>query len=129
MHSNADIIRDFAGRFVEEARKEGQSVVTILAGQIVKDLNLNNRVPAVCSALASKRFQQQNRIVLVKREGPKSGQSTTARFTYQISDALTTDQPEAYGFASLRGAGKEALTALGGGEVFVREQRKDFGAK
>jgi hypothetical protein len=127
MQNYADSIRSFASRFVDAARRNGESEVSIVAGQIHRELHLNNRVPAVCSALASKPFQERNRIVLIKREGPKSGQSTTTKYTYRLTDSASTQGTEVSDFLALRGAGKDVFEALGGGETFLKSERSEFG--
>ena len=129
MSSNANDIRTYASRLVDQARREGRAEVSILAGQVVRELSLNNRVPAVCSALASKRFQEQNGIVLERLDGPRSGQSTTSRFTYRLSGSMNPASSETSAFLALRGAGKDAFAALGGGEKFLKREREEFDGK
>ena len=129
MASYADAIRSAARRFIDEARRAGASTVTIHAGELVRELHLNHRVPAVCSALASKVFAQQNKIEMVRREGPPSGQSTTTRFTYRLIDTDSSAEAVSSPFMSLRGAGKQVFHELGGGEAFLKREREEFGAK
>jgi hypothetical protein len=82
-----DIVRRTAARYVSDARSRGELRVTIIAGQLVRELHLQGRVPSVCSALGSKKFLAENGIALEKRDGPPSGISTTTRFTYRIESA------------------------------------------
>ena len=117
--------------YVHEARRGGQTNLSIQAGEIVRELHLNSRVPAVCSALASKKFQEENGLVLELVEGPKSGMSTTTRFTYRLSDpveerARVRAIGSASGFLALRGAGAKTYAALGGGEEHLTAEREAF---
>lgn len=125
MASYADEIRNYASRYIEEARSQGNETVTIGVGRVVRELRLVNRTPAVCSALGSKQFQKANNVWLEKRDGPPSGMSTTTSFTYRI-------EPRGYGetnaedsFLIMRGLGKETYTVLGGGESYLSELRND----
>jgi hypothetical protein len=97
--------------------------VAIRAGDIVREMHLENRTPNVCSALSSRKFLEENNVQLVKREGPPSGQSTTTLFTYQLSDVGPVVKEKFYG---LRGAAKELFEKLGGGEEFIAAERKEF---
>jgi hypothetical protein len=129
MESTTDRIREYArSRIVEPARRQHLSIIKIVAGDLHKTLGLNNRVPLVCSALGSRKFQQENNLELISREGPPSGQSSRVTFTYRLND-----QPgEATGagledhFLRLRGIAKEVFQRLGGGETFIRKEREQF---
>jgi hypothetical protein len=125
----ADKIRDRAAMYVREARSAHAPSVVLQAGQIIRDLHLVNRAPAVCSALASKKFQQENGLVLERTEGPKSGMSTTTRFHYRFSDPQSPVEANHSGFWDMRGAGKDTYKALGGGEEFLTEERASFEAR
>jgi hypothetical protein len=127
--SLADQIRDYARRhYIDAARRRREATVEILAGDVHKALSLSSRVPAVCQALSSRRFLEENKIALERREGPPSGQSTTARFTYRllgenrVSDPTGSRSP----FLGLRGIAKQVFQALGGGEAFIRAERDQF---
>ena len=79
----ADLIRAHAREhFVEAARRAGQQTVTIVAGEVGRDLGISNRMPNVCQALASRKFLDMARVALRSREGPEAGAST--RFHYAI---------------------------------------------
>ena len=81
--NRADDIRDFAFRkFIEPARKQGKRTVTIRAGDVHKDMGLYDRMPAVCSALGSNKFENQFNIKRLKVEGPIQG--ANALFTFEI---------------------------------------------
>ncbi len=81
--SRADDIRDFAfKKFIVPARKQGMRTVTIRAGDVHKDMGLYDRMPAVCSALGSKKFENQFNVNRLKMEGPLHG--ANALFTFEI---------------------------------------------
>jgi hypothetical protein len=127
MSSLAQEIRDRARReYVIPAERRGEQLLTIVVGDLVKAMELRNRTPAVCTALASRLFLRENHLVLESREGPPSGLSTTTRFTYRLlvgAGAQAFEGP----FEGLRGAGRETFRSLGGGEAFIREEREAFG--
>jgi 5-methylcytosine-specific restriction protein B len=57
--TQAEKIRQFAlDHYVAPARKGGLAVVTIRAGDIHREMNLANAMPAVCSAIGSNKFEQ-----------------------------------------------------------------------
>ena len=120
----ADQIRAYARQnYIEPARRRGEKRVTIVAGDIVRALGLVNRTPNVCSALRSKTFLSESNAHLEEVEGPRSGNSTTVKFTYEL------DEPSKKGasFEDLRGIGKETFARLGGAEHFIKEERKAWG--
>jgi len=125
--SPTDQVRDYASRqYIDTARRRGESVVQIVAGDVHKALGFSNRIAVVCNALASKSFLQENKVVLESRVGPPSLVSTTVRFTYRLlrenGDAPSSPSP----FLGLRGIAKQVFQALGGGEAFIRAERDQF---
>ena len=120
MKPQADRIRAAGALRVAEARRLGSEYLTIVAGDLVRELSLDNRTPSVCSALSSKSFQQENQVELERREGPL--QSTTTRFTYRVIGAPRGPSK----FNGLRGIGKETFQKLGGGEAFLASEREGF---
>ena len=61
--------------------------MSLRAGDVARDMGLNNRAAAVCSALGSKQFLREAGLRLVERIGPR--QSTTTEFCYEILDRST----------------------------------------
>ncbi len=125
METLADRIRSAAGNRIRQARMEGRPALTIVSGEIVRELHLKNRTPAVCQVLASPKLQEENGVVLEKTQGPPSGQSTTVEYTYRLAEA----PPSSDRFAdlwALRGAGKAMYASLGGGEAFLKKERAEF---
>jgi hypothetical protein len=128
--SLSDLVRDYARReYIDPARVRGDRTVRIRAGDVHRALHFTNRVPLVCNALASKGFLERNQLQLESRQGPPSGLSTTATFTYRIADSGSNslEHHEAYqAFLGLRGIFKEMYAELGGGEAFIQSERDEF---
>jgi hypothetical protein len=90
---------------------------------------VSGRVPAVCSALKTREFLDGNALRLVSRTGPESGQSTTVTYTYEFLDQETDrggDSTSIDAWLALRGIAKDVFASLGGGEAYIREERRNF---
>lgn len=126
----SDTVRDFArSKYVSPALRRKDPAFRIVAGEVHRGLGLNNRVPLVCNALASRAFLQDNNLELIKREGPPSGLSTTVVFTYRFRTERRHPREQvnpASAFPALRGIAKQVFESLGGGESFLREERERF---
>jgi 5-methylcytosine-specific restriction enzyme B len=82
--STADSIREYANiTYVEPARRSRKSEVTVVSLDVHHDMGLENRMPAVCSALDAKKFQQRYRVALKERSGPRQSSTATWRFLVQ----------------------------------------------
>jgi hypothetical protein len=68
--------------FIEPARKQSKKAAVIRAGDIHKKMGLSDRMPAVCAALGSEKFEKQYNIKRIKLEGPIHG--ANALFTFEI---------------------------------------------
>lgn len=114
--------------YIEPARKRGENTVKIVSGDIYRALRVPNVVPSVCAALKSRKFLAESRLTLENIQGPPSGQSTTVVFQYKLLGlpAGSTARTRADAFLRLRGLGKKTFSALGGGEAFLRKERKEF---
>ena len=125
--TDADRIRQYLKeQYLDAARLRGVNIVRIVAGDVHKELGLSNRVPNVCQVLHSPKFLNENRLVLEKFEGPPSGLSTTATFTYRLA-AEGAEQPKRESlFLNLRGIATDTFASLGGGEKFIRGEREHF---
>lgn len=78
----ADEIREFVYRnYIEPARKKRKSTVTVRAGDVHVKMGLKSRIPAVCGAIGTDRFQQDHDIQLIKRDGPTNGANVYFTFT------------------------------------------------
>jgi 5-methylcytosine-specific restriction protein B len=72
--SLADKIREFVfENYIKPAREKGDEKVSIKAGDIHDEMELDNKIPSVCGALDTKKFQKQYDIELEEREGPSCG--------------------------------------------------------
>jgi hypothetical protein len=123
---NADRIR-LHGReqYVLPARERKDARFSIRAGDIVRDLKLTDRTTAVCSALKTREFLEENNLRIVEKTGPPSGKSTTVTYTYEFLDS----PPESGGsdaWERLRGALKDVFAQLGGGEAYLSAERASF---
>ena len=79
----ADEIREFVFKeFIEPARKQSKKTAVIRAGDIHSKMGLSDRMPAVCAALGSEKFEKQYNIKRIKLEGPIHG--ANALFTFEI---------------------------------------------
>src|SRR5215472_7939973 len=102
-----DRVRNYAvEEYIEPARRRGQAMVTIVAGDIHRALRLQNRVPLVCNALRSKEFLRRNHLRIESQQGPPSMMSTTVTYTYALED-LAPAQSEQSSFYQLRGIAKK----------------------
>lgn len=127
--SGSDLIRQYGVEtYVLPARRRGEKRFSINAGVVHKALRLDNLVPSVCNALASKKFLRENHLRLTFRSGPKSGKSTTVTYTYEFideeKDRKTFDRQDAWN--RLRGALKDVFAEYGGGEAYLRAERASF---
>jgi len=124
--SDSDLVRQHTlDEYVASARRRGDRTFSVNVGAVHRALGLNNRVPLVCAALSSNKFLTRNKLRLVSRTGPPSGQSTTVTFEYEFDDS---EEPTGGldAFLALRGIGKEVFASLGGGEAFLRRERAEF---
>jgi hypothetical protein len=126
---DADRIR-LHGRehYVLLARTRGDRRFSIQVRDVVNALGLNGRVPAVCSALKTGKFLDDNHLQLVEKIAPKSGQSTTVVYTYEFIDEelAASGERETDAWLRLRGSLTDIFTQLGGGEAYLRAERSNF---
>jgi hypothetical protein len=79
----SDRVRDYVKRkYVDPAKKAGKKSLSIRAGDIHKELGFTRRIPVVCSALRSRKFQNKCDIKLAYIDGHNN--TTTAKFTYRL---------------------------------------------
>jgi len=122
-------VREYVVRkYIEPGRRRRDVTVRIVAGEVHRELGLNNRFPTVCNALSARKFLEENRLVLEKREGPPKGMGARVTFTYRLldKDAPASGEPAQPSLMSLRGIGKEIFESVGGGEAFIRREREHF---
>jgi hypothetical protein len=140
-----DRVRRFAAqRFIEPARRRGERLVTIHAGKLGKlleeqNLLASNRFPIICGAIGSPLFARKYKVRLQSREGPRSGLSSSAIFTFSLEPEQTDQGPatpasESTGkpgarhdpFMELRGLLKATYKHLGGAEAFHRRESESW---
>jgi hypothetical protein len=72
--TQADRIRQFAlDRYVVPARTRNAADVVIRAGDVHREMALFSAMPAVCSAIGSRKFEEVSGATIVKRTGPTNG--------------------------------------------------------
>jgi len=77
----AEQIRQFVHQtYIQSARERGDCVVKVRAGDVHREMKLNNRMPAVCGALETNLFNNSFGVELVSREGPRRGASVLYEF-------------------------------------------------
>lgn len=125
--THADRIRVFGKeKYVLPASHRKEKRFSIRVGDVVRELKLTGRAPAVCSALKTGEFLRSNNLKLVDTSGPKSGQSTTVVYTYEFTGAKHSSPREKDSWSRLRGALKGVFAELGGGEAYLRAERTNF---
>jgi hypothetical protein len=125
--SSSDAIRRHAyEKYVLQARRRKEKIVSINVGDVHREMGLSNRVPLVCAALGSKKFLNEYGLRIVSKTGPRSGQSTTVTFLYEMEHSVTEKQTADDMWESLRGIGKEVYSSFGGGEKYLRQERANF---
>jgi hypothetical protein len=65
---------------VDPARGKGEQRIVLRAGDTQREMDLRNRVPAVCSALRSRQFAEEAGVYLEDSSGPYLGPNTTLTF-------------------------------------------------
>ena len=81
---DANRIRDYATRLVEQYRREGKNRITIRAGDVHDALGLRQAHPNVCQALGGNIFHRKAGGKLVDCDLPPSGQGANAEFMFSI---------------------------------------------
>lgn len=92
--SDADRIRQFAlEHFIQPARDNGVSSVTIRAGDVHNALELSNAHANVCQALRGRLFRNLAGVGEPVVTGPEN--SSTTNFVFALSSAVATAAPQA----------------------------------
>lgn len=81
--SLADQIRDFIEkRYLVPAKKAGNQRVTVNAGDVHREMGLQSRFPAVCSAMRSGDLLERSRVTLEKWDGPSQGSAVNVTYSF-----------------------------------------------
>lgn len=118
-------------QYIEPARRRGDETITVVAGTVLRDLQLRgDYAPSVCSALRARKFSAENDLELIRVDGPRSKASTTTAFTYRLPRRSETgrSQPARNAIRDLRGIGRDMFAAVGGGERWLGKEREAFDA-
>ena len=140
MASQAETIRQhIEEHYFAPARSRGETLVTVRAGDIHKELGLRNRVPNVCQAMESRILERNARVKISSKQAPPKGRGTTLTITYAVEPrpgaalpVKSAPLPPAYPaegdrlWNALRGMGKEMYAKYGGGEDWLRKERASF---
>jgi hypothetical protein len=123
-------------QYISPARSKGEDSVEVRAGTVHSELHWTGRVPSVCQALSSLKFQREAGVELVETSRP--GPSTTAMFRYRFLDAGdsphdaknsapvdVSGQQKPITLLDLYGAGRDVFRTFGGGEAFLKAERAD----
>jgi hypothetical protein len=125
--SLSDEIRKFTKEHcIEPARRRGEQLVRVRVGDVHREMKLQGRVPAVCQALSSHLFLNENALELEGREGPPSGQSTTVLFTYRLAGKPSGPESRREIFESARGIARGLFSKPGDWEKSIRRDREGF---
>ncbi len=138
--AKANEIRHFlCQKYFDPARKRSETLVTLRAGDIHREMGLKNRVPSVCQVMESKLLEKEAGVKVSSKQGPPSGRGTTLTVTYTVSldsrapasneiqprqdDSISTGWEL---FFALRGIGKDWYKDAGGGEAWLKNERENF---
>lgn len=77
----ADKIRKYCNEtHIIPARDKGAKIVKIRAGDIKNEMSLQNRVPAICSALQALKFETYANVKRISIDGPGEGMDCVMTF-------------------------------------------------
>jgi hypothetical protein len=140
MTCSEEVRKHVVEQYIAPARSKGEGSVQVRAGNVHNELHWTGRVPSVCQALGSRKFQHEAGVELVERSRP--GPSTTVVFTYRLLErenprhdvessapvnVLAQKRPVT--LLDLFGVGKVILSKFGGGEAFLKAERTDHAPK
>lgn len=128
MSLNEEVQRYVKATYLDPARRRGESIIRVKAGDVHRDLHWVNRVPSVCTTLSSKKFQRETGLELVSKEGPPSGFGTRVEFTYRLREQEDRRPHETRRsrFEALYGKLSDVFQDFGGGENFLRNEKEEL---
>ncbi len=81
--SLSDEIRKYVFiKYIQPAQEKGEKQVKVRAGDVHREMGLRSRIPAVCAALGTDKFQNNCNVRLMKREGPSN--AANLFFTFEL---------------------------------------------
>jgi hypothetical protein len=122
------------------ARRDEFSIAVrdLMAEAAAEGISTQQRAPAFCRSIQTRRFLDENGLTITKVDGPRSGLSTTVVVHYKVArntapaTAPATDSGKEErkrraleAFDQLRGLMKDEIAAHGGAEAFIRWVRSD----
>jgi 5-methylcytosine-specific restriction enzyme B len=79
--SYADDVRNYCiNNYINPARNNGETVVSIRAGDVHRGMMYNNRMPLVCSSIGANIFEETANIKRISVEGPTNGANAVYKF-------------------------------------------------
>jgi hypothetical protein len=133
----SEVVLQFArANYFYPARTSGQKIVEVKAGEIHSGLRWSRRVPLVCSALSSRKFQNAAGVKLIgTKDAPPSGLSTRTIYRYEILDEdgpasfrQDSPAPPKRGLLAAYGVAAHLYGQVGGGDAFIESERENFGS-
>src|ERR1700677_4725724 len=135
MNLSETVLQFVRANYVHPARMQGQTTVEVKAGDIHSGLRWSRRVPLVCSALSSRKFQNAAGVRLIEtKDAPPSGLSTRTIYRYEILDRETPSwlrddsPPQKRGLLAAYGVAAHLYRQVGGGDAFLKAEREKFGS-
>jgi len=79
--SLSDDVRDYCIiNIIYPARKNGYNQISIRAGDIHKAMNYKNRMPLVCGAIGTNKFEELANVKKLSEDGPTNGANKIFKF-------------------------------------------------
>jgi len=135
MNLSETVLQFVRANYVHPARQRGSRIVEVKAGDIHNGLRWSRRVPLVCSALSSQKFQSAVGVRLIEtKDAPPSGLSTRTTYRYEILEQETPSglqddpPPPKRGLLAAYGVAAHLYRQVGGGDAFVKAERENFGS-
>ena len=135
MNLSETVLQFVRANYVYPARQRGSTIVEVKAGDIHNTLRWSRRVPLVCSALSSQKFQNAVGVRLIgTKDAPPSGLSTRTIYRYEILDRETPSglkdgaPPPKRGLLAAYGVAAHLYRQVGGGDAFLKGERENFGS-
>jgi len=133
MNLSETVLQFVRANYVDPARLRGQATIEIKAGDIHSGLRWSRRVPLVCSALSSQKFQSAVGVKLLgTKDAPPSGLSTRTIYRYEVLDREAQIWPDGdppppkRGLLAAYGVATHLYRQVGGGDAFLKSERENF---